>query len=96
MGYTYEFTIAYKELPGLDEVESDTKSVARDVLEGVVKIQKPSENQSIWISVCAIQDGLRGETGKPLVRPLGCTNYNSDSDQLNFDPNENTPPSWWH
>ncbi|MDR3527982.1 MAG: tetratricopeptide repeat protein [Rhizomicrobium sp.] len=96
MGYTSEFTLIYKELPGPDEVEADTKAIARAVLKQIVKMQKPSGDQSIWMSVCAIQDGLHGETGKPLVNPLGCTNYTSDNDQLSFDPNENTPPSWWH
>ena len=92
MGYTYEFTIDYKEWPAPDEVESDTRSVIRSVLQKVVELQKPSEDQSIWISVCAIQSGLHGETGTPLVRPLRCSNYNSDSDQIEFKPNGNSPP----
>jgi hypothetical protein len=40
--------------------------------------------------VAAIQDGLFGETGQPLVRPFGMTNYN-----YNYDSQEYTPFNKW-
>jgi hypothetical protein len=42
------------------------------------------------VSVAAIQDGLFGETGQPLVRPFGMTNFN-----YNYDSQEYTPFNKW-
>jgi TPR repeat protein len=95
LGYSFRYTIIYKVTPSEAETEIDTKSVSRTLLAALVKERGARTEISIFLYVCAIQDGLRGETGKELVRPLGCTKYNQRSDQLEYVRDFNSPPSWF-
>lgn len=82
------FTLEYLELPrgGLTTVELDTKDVARTVLAQLVKAGRSPMQEGIIVFVYAQQTGLKGETGAALVRPLGHTYYNYNSDTLIFEP----------
>jgi hypothetical protein len=66
--------------------EIDTKDVARSVLTQFVKAGRAPRQESMSIYVYAEQTGLRGETGTALVRPLGFTYYDYNSDSLVFKP----------
>jgi hypothetical protein len=82
------FTLEYLDLPrgGLVTVEIDTKDVARTVLAQLVKAGRSPTQEGIIVFVYAQQTGLKGETGAALVRPLGHTYYDYNSDTLIFKP----------
>ena len=83
-----EFTLEYPDLPvgGLLTTEIETKAVARNVLAALMKSGRSPKEEGINIFVHARQTGLRGETGAALVRPLGHTYYDYNSDSLIFKP----------
>jgi hypothetical protein len=64
----------------------DTKDVARTVLAQLVKAGRSPTQEGIIVFVNAEQTGLKGETGAALVRPLGQTYYDYNSDTLIFKP----------
>ena len=82
------FTLQYLDLPpgGLLTVEMDTKDVARNILAQLVKAGRSPTQEGIIVFVNAEQTGLKGETGAALVRPLGQTYYDYNSDTLIFKP----------
>jgi hypothetical protein len=82
------FTLEYLDLPrgGPLTVEIDTKNVARTVLAQLVKAGRSPTQEGIIVFVSAEQTGLKGETGAALVRPLGQTYYDYNSDTLIFKP----------
>ncbi|MDA9545184.1 hypothetical protein ACM43_12170 [Bradyrhizobium sp. CCBAU 45321] len=82
------FTLEYLDLPrgGLMTVEIDTKDVARAVLAQLVKAGRSPTQEGITVFISAQQTGLKGETGMPLVRSLGQTYYDPNSDALTFKP----------
>jgi hypothetical protein len=82
------FTLQYLDLPrgGLFTVEFETKDVARTVLAQLIKAGRSPTQEGIIIFVSAEQVGLTGETGAALVRPLGQTYYDYNSDTLIFKP----------
>jgi len=83
-----KFTLEYHDLPrgGLATVEIDTKDVARTVLAQLVKASRTPTQEDITVFVYAQESGLKGETGAALVRPLGHTYYDHNSDTLIFKP----------
>jgi len=82
------FTLEYLDLPrgGLATVEIDTKDVARTVLAQLLKAGRSPRQEGTIVFVYAQQTGLKGETGAALVRPLGHTYYDYNSDTLIFKP----------
>ena len=95
-GKDFDFDILFSNAPNDNEAEAETRQVARDVIAEFVRQGKLPSKELILVRVCALQDGLKGETGSPLVRPLGCTKYSSFRDQLEFDETANRVPSWFH
>jgi hypothetical protein len=88
-----DVTILYRTNPGAFQAEEDTKTVARLVLAEMVREGGSPAKDLSNLSVTALQDGLFGETGQPLVRPFGMTNYSYNYDRLEYTPYE----KWlWH
>lgn len=87
-GRHFSLVLHYKSFPprGMIDADLDTKTVARAVLAELVKEGQRPARDSISIFVWAQQDGLRGETGKPLVRVFGDARYNYNTDQISFEP----------
>lgn len=92
LGYVVELTIVYGRDVEEHTVQGDTYFVGRKILLWLTRHKKLVGDDPPSVYICAIQDGLRGETGKALVRGLGCTKYNQFSDSLDFDPNFNQSP----
>jgi len=61
------------------EATTDTKQIARVVLDELKKEGKDPAKDRINLSVWAQQEAGRGMTGKPLTRPFGQTVYNYKS-----------------
>lgn len=82
----FAFVLVYNREPaGYAQVELDTKTIARAMLRALVDSGRHPSDEGITVFVWAQQEGLRGETGKPLVRVFGDTSYDYNTDQLKFE-----------
>lgn len=84
----YRFTIIYREdipTPSQRDVSHDTSEVVRATLRTLMDIGTNPREEWVNIHVHARQTAGTGETGAQLVRPLGRSSYNYNTDQIEFE-----------
>jgi hypothetical protein len=83
---SYDLTLVYRTMPsGLQEVESDTKRIARAVLKTLIADGRKPRQEMISVNVSAHMP-FRGETGAAMARVFGMTHYSYANDSLQFKP----------
>lgn len=85
---SYRFAINYREdlpTPSSRRVSQDTSRVVRTTLKVLMNQGRNPAEEWISVSVHSRQPAGEGETGAQLVRRLGSSSYNFNTDQIEFE-----------
>jgi hypothetical protein len=79
----YYVTVNYRETPSIGVPEEDSELIIRTILRALVNQGREPSQESLHIGA-TMQQPLRGETGRSLVRVFGQGFYDYNNDQITF------------
>lgn len=82
---SFKLALVYNTMPsGHDEVERDTKEIAKAALAALVDAGRNPYQERLFLSVWARKPET-GATGQPLVRLFGKSQYDANSDSIEYE-----------